>query len=223
MKNGKVIGVLGSPRKIGNSAKLLEEALKSMEEEGFEAEMIYLMQKNIRYCIGCGVCLMKGECIQDDDMAEIKEKIEAADAIILASPVYYLHVTAQMKTFIDRMLPYGHRPTLGNKYGASISVYAGVGSVERVAEYMNRVLEAWGIIPVGYVTAFAVIPGEVGEDDLRKAKELGKKLADAVINGYEAEVTEESRELRRQLLTLIKNYGHLLKADYEYWKERGMI
>jgi multimeric flavodoxin WrbA len=219
----KVVGILGSPRRIGNSAKMLEAALSAMEEDGFEAELIYLMQKNIKYCIGCGTCLAKGECIQDDDMAEIKKKIEEADAVILASPVYYLHVTAQMKTFIDRMLPYGHRPTLVNKYGGSISVYAGVGDIDSVVQYMNRVLEAWGIIPVGYVTAFGVIPGEITEEDLKKASELGIKISRAVKEGFAWKPSSDSKELRQQLINLIKNYGHLLKADYEFWKEKGVI
>ena len=221
--NRKAVGILGSPRKIGNSAKLLEATLNAMEGEGFETEMIYLMQKNIRYCIGCGTCLAKGECIQKDDMLEIKKKIEGADAVVLASPVYYLHVTAQMKTFIDRMLPYGHRPTLTNKYGGSISVYAGVGDIDSVAEYMNRVLEAWGIIPVGYVTAFGVIPGEITEEDIKRASDLGVKISRAVEEGFEWKPSEDSKELRQQLINLIKNYGHLLKADYEFWKKKGVI
>ncbi len=78
---------------------------------------------------------------------------------MLASPVYYLNVTAQMKTFIDRMLAYGHRPTLVNKYGGSIVVYAGVGKPESVAEYLNRVLRAWGIMPVGYAIGFRCCSG----------------------------------------------------------------
>ncbi len=219
----KAIGILGSPRKFGNASKMLDAALKELENRGFETESIYLMGKNIKYCIGCGTCLAKGRCLQKDDMEEIKQKIEESDAVILASPVYYLNVTGQMKTFIDRMLAYGHRPTLRGKYGGSITVYAGVGRPEEVAGYLNRVLKAWGIVPVGYAIGFGVTPGDVKEGDVERASELGRRIAEAFETGYRAVVTEEDIELQKQLLTLIKNYGDLMKADYEFWKEKGVL
>jgi multimeric flavodoxin WrbA len=223
MYTKKALGILGSPRRRGNTAKMLEATLEMLEKEDFEIETIYLMKKKINYCLGCGMCLAKGECIQEDDMVEIKQKIEESSAIVLASPVYYLNVTAQMKTFIDRMLAYGHRPTLENKYGGSITVYAGVGSVEEVAEYLNMVLGAWGIVPVGYATGFGVFPGEVGDGDIDKAKELGKRISTAFKEGYKRKASKKEIELRNQLINLIKNYGHFLKADYEFWREKGVI
>jgi len=219
----KALGILGSPRKYGNASKMLDAALKELENRGFDTEMIYLQSKKINYCIGCSTCLAKGKCIQKDDMEELKRAVEGSDAVILASPVYYLNVTAQMKTFIDRMLPYGHRPTLGGKYGGSIVVYAGVGNPENVAGYLNRILKAWGITPVGHAVGFGVIPGEVGEKDVKRAEELGSKISEAFEKGYRAEVEEEDLELQKQLLTLIKNYGNLMKADYEFWKEKGVL
>ncbi len=219
----KALGILGSPRKYGNTSKMLDACLKTLEEEGFEVERVYLQARNIKYCIGCGTCLAKGECVQRDDMDELRQTLEESDVVILASPVYYLNVTAQMKTFIDRMLPYGHRPTLTGKYGGSIVVYAGVGRAEDVAKYLNMVLKAWGVFPVGYAVGFGVIPGDVGEKDIQKAKELGEKIAHAYKQKLTGEDDAEDLELQKQLLTLIKNYGHLLKADYEFWKEKGML
>ncbi len=219
----KALGILGSPRKYGNASKMLDACLEVLEGRGFETEKVHLQARNIKYCIGCGTCLAKGECVQRDDMDELRQVVEESDAIILASPVYYLNVTAQMKTFIDRMLPYGHRPTLTGKYGGSIVVYAGVGKAEDVAEYLNRVLKAWGVLPVGYAVGFGVIPGDVGDKDIQKARELGEKIANACEQKITGEATAEDFELQKQLLTLIKNYGHLLKADYEFWKEKGMM
>ena len=219
----KALGILGSPRKYGNASKMLDACLETLEERGFEAEKVYLQARNIKYCIGCGTCLAKGNCVQRDDMDELRQMVEESDAVILASPVYYLNVTAQMKTFIDRMLPYGHRPTLTGKYGGSIVVYAGVGRAEDVAEYLNRVLKAWGVLPVGYAIGFGGTPGDVGDDHVKKARELGGRIANAFEQKLAGETTEEDMELKKQLLTLIKNYGHLLKADYEFWKEKGML
>jgi len=88
---------------------------------------------------------------------------------------------------------------------------------------MNRVLKAWGIVPVGYAVGFGVIPGEVGDEDLKKASQLGSKIAEAFESKYRMEPSDEDLELQKQLLTLIKNYGHLMKADYEFWKEKGFI
>ncbi|MBO8179939.1 MAG: flavodoxin family protein [Archaeoglobus sp.] len=219
----KAVGILGSPRKYGNTSKMLDAALEELKERGFETKKVHLSSKKINYCTGCGTCLAKKDCVQKDDMVELKKLVEESDAVILASPVYYLNVTAQMKTFIDRMLAYGHRPTLQGKYGGSIVVYAGVGKPEEVAGYLNRVLKAWGIVPVGYAVGFGVIPGEVGQEDLEKASLLGKNIAEAYEKKYRAEPTEEDFELQKQLLTLIKNYGNLMKADYDFWKERGLI
>lgn len=219
----KAVGILGSPRKYGNSSKMLDATLSELGSRGFETEKIYLQAKNIKYCIGCGTCLAKGVCVQRDDMDELKKMVENSDVVVIASPVYYLNVTAQIKTFIDRMLAYGHRPTLTGKYGGSIVVYAGVGKPKIVAEYLNRILKAWGIVPVGYVIGFGVMPGDVASNDVRAAKELGVKIADAFERKYKAEITDEDIELHNQLLTLIKNYGDLMREDYKFWKERGLL
>jgi multimeric flavodoxin WrbA len=68
-----------------------------------------------------------------------------------------------MKTFIDRCVSFGHRPCLQGKYGASASVFTGVGSIEDVADYMNRILLGWGASPVGKVCGYAVRPGELSK------------------------------------------------------------
>jgi len=219
----KAIGILGSPRRIGNSAKMLDATLKVLSDNGFETEVVYLAEKKIGYCLGCGTCLMKGECFQRDDMDEIRKKIEESNVVILASPMYYLNVTAQMKTFIDRMLAYGHRPTLTGKYGGSIVVYAGVGDPKAVADYLNMVLRAWGIIPVGYAIGFGVLPGEVKEEHLKEAENLGRRILRAIEEGYKPEVDERGRKLQEQLLKLISDYRHILKADYEFWKKKGVL
>ena len=219
----KAVGILGSPRKYGNTSKMLDACLGALEERGFETEKVHLQSKKIKYCMGCGTCLAKGECVQRDDMDELRVMLETSDAIIIASPVYYLNVTAQMKTFIDRMLPYGHRPTLTGKYGGSIVVYAGVGKAEKVAEYLNMVLKAWGVHPVGYTVGFGVLPGDVEDKYVQMAVEMGRRIADAFEKGYRREVTEEDVELQKQLLNLIKNYGHLMKADYKFWKDKGLL
>jgi multimeric flavodoxin WrbA len=72
------------------------------KEAGNKAEKIFLGDKKIGYCIGCGSCYASHECVQQDDVAEIVEKMIASDVIVMATPVYFYTMCAQMKTLIDR-------------------------------------------------------------------------------------------------------------------------
>ena len=99
----KVLILAGSPRKNGNSAALCQEFARGARETGNEVEIIYLRDKKIGYCVACYYCKdHDGVCIIRDDMAEILDKMNAADAIVMASPVYFYSIDAQMKALIDR-------------------------------------------------------------------------------------------------------------------------
>lgn len=101
---GKQVLILSSsPRKGGNSDILCDEFLRGAKESGNQVEKIFLGDKQINYCTGCGVCSVHQKpCPQKDDMAEILEKMKAADVIVMATPVYFYTMAAQMKTLIDR-------------------------------------------------------------------------------------------------------------------------
>ncbi|WP_455498749.1 flavodoxin family protein [Coprobacter sp.] len=99
----KVLILSSSPRRGGNSDTLCDEFLRGAVEAGNEVEKIFLRDKSINYCTGCGVCSLYGKpCPQKDDAAEIIEKMLAADMIVMATPVYFYTMSAQMKTLIDR-------------------------------------------------------------------------------------------------------------------------
>lgn len=99
----KVLVLSSSPRKGGNSDLLCDQFVKGSQEAGNLAEKIFLKDKKINYCTGCSTCLNEGKgCPQKDDMAEILEKMIAADVIVMATPVYFYTMCAQMKTLIDR-------------------------------------------------------------------------------------------------------------------------
>ena len=99
----KVLILAGSPRKNGNSAALCEEFARGAKEAGNDVELMYLRDKKIGYCIACYYCKdHDGVCIIKDDMAEILDKMNAADIIVMASPVYFYSIDAQMKALIDR-------------------------------------------------------------------------------------------------------------------------
>jgi len=99
----KVLVLSSSPRKGGNSDLLCDQFLIGAQEAGHEAEKIFLKDKKINYCTGCSVCLNgKKSCPQKDDMAEVLEKMVAADVIVMATPFYFYTMCGQMKTLIDR-------------------------------------------------------------------------------------------------------------------------
>lgn len=98
----KVLILSGSPRKGGNSDILCDEFMKGAEESGNTVEKIRVAEKKIGYCRGCHACKGTGICAIKDDMAEILQKMIDADVIVLASPVYFYSIDAQLKAVIDR-------------------------------------------------------------------------------------------------------------------------
>ncbi|MDP2953505.1 MAG: flavodoxin family protein [Chloroflexota bacterium] len=97
-----LLGILGSPRRGGNAECLLDEALKGAEGKGAQVEKVVLADRNIHPCRGCGDCDATGICTLLDDMPLLLDKLRTADRLVLASPVYFLSVTAQTKAMIDR-------------------------------------------------------------------------------------------------------------------------
>ena len=99
----KVLVLSASPRRNGNSDILCDQFIKGASEVGHNAEKIYLGDKKINYCIACDGCRRNdGVCVHKDDMADILEKMIQADVIVMATPVYFYTMDAQMKTLIDR-------------------------------------------------------------------------------------------------------------------------
>lgn len=101
----KVLILSATPRKGGNSEILCEEFERGAKEAGNTVELIRLREQDIRYCTGCGVCNSTHRCVQKDGMARILDKMVSADAIVLATPVYFYTMDAQLKTLIDRTVP----------------------------------------------------------------------------------------------------------------------
>ena len=99
----KVLILSGSPRKGGNSDILCDEFLRGAQEAGNEVEKIRVAAKKVAPCSACYYCRDHGgACVHKDDMAEILQKMIEADVLVLASPVYFYSIDAQMKALIDR-------------------------------------------------------------------------------------------------------------------------
>ena len=127
----KVLGIMGSPRIRGNTDLLMEEALKGALSQGAEVEKLVVDRLDIAPCREYYGCRKDGNCVMRDDMDAIYEKLLAADAVIVASPMFFYGLTSQLKALIDRCQALWVRryelkrepPTAGRK-GAFIAVGA---------------------------------------------------------------------------------------------------
>ena len=117
----KVLIINGSPKADGNTAIALKEMLNVFEKEGIETELIHIGNKDIRGCIACNTCGERGKCVFDDAVNEIAPKFEAADGLVVASPVYYAAANGTLVSCLDRLFySTGFDRTM--KVGASIAV-----------------------------------------------------------------------------------------------------
>lgn len=133
----RVLILSASPRRGGNSDLLCDEFLRGAQDSGHEAEKIFLKSCKIGYCLGCEHCHEhEGECVQKDDMASILEKMVQADVIVMATPVYFYTMNAQMKTLIDRTV--ARYTEMKNK-----DFYFIVAAADGNKQHMQRTLEGF--------------------------------------------------------------------------------
>lgn len=220
-----VVAVNGSPHEgFGNTSQMLAMLGENLSREGLELEEIFLSQYQIGFCTGCATCLESGACWVRDDYNSVVRTVLEADAVILASPVYIFNITAQMKTFLDRSLGYGHRPRDTWKPGLALSVSAGHGETW-AADYLGRVLRLFGAFPVGSFTAIAVGPGEfLGREAVEaRAADLAGDLARAVKEGRRYPPTDQDLRYWQFMGNLIKENRDFMAADYEHWQEQGLF
>ncbi|MCD6391328.1 MAG: flavodoxin family protein [Dehalococcoidia bacterium] len=98
----KVLGIMGSPRRQGNTELLLDKALEGAREEGVEVQKVLVSKLKISPCLEIYACLKDGNCAIKDDMQSLYKKLLEADHIIFASPIFFYGVTSQAKAVIDR-------------------------------------------------------------------------------------------------------------------------
>jgi NAD(P)H-dependent FMN reductase len=98
----KVLGIAGSPRRDGNTDHLLQQVMAGTSSQGAETKTVVLSELNISPCRHCDGCIKTGKCVVDDDMQWLHLALREADRIVLASPIFFMGVTAQTKAMIDR-------------------------------------------------------------------------------------------------------------------------
>ena len=111
----KILGIIGSPRKKGNTKVLVEEVLKGAEAAGAEKNSINLYDYEIRPCVACDGCMETKRCVVDDGMTRLRLMLDEADIIVFGTPVYWWGPSAQFKAFMDRWYNPGVREKIAGK------------------------------------------------------------------------------------------------------------
>lgn len=172
----KVLAIVSSPRKGGNSETLVERFTTGAKEVGHTVETVFLRDKKIAPCIACEACLRNGgTCVQKDDMAEILAQIITADVIVLSTPVYYYSISAQLKMMIDRTLAGGGK--MKNKEFYFIATAAdGKHAMERTMNDMQGFVDCVpDSVVKGKVYGSAFHIGDIqGNPALEEAYDYGK-------------------------------------------------
>ncbi len=99
----KAIGIVGSPRKNGNTDTLVQAVLDGAKEAGYQTEKYYLNEMSYMGCQGCGYCKAHENCQLKDDVSKLLEALQKADAIVFGSPIYFFQFTGQFRLMEDRM------------------------------------------------------------------------------------------------------------------------
>ncbi|HOC45329.1 MAG: flavodoxin family protein [Syntrophorhabdaceae bacterium] len=222
----KIIALVGSPKGMnGNTAALLNIVLEGARNQGAETETIAIRGKEIRPCLSCDACHKHGVCPQKDAFNAIKAKIMDADGLVLASPNYIFHVSAQLKAFIDRCCGIVHCVGFEGKYGAAV-VTSGGGEERPIASYLNHFLAITGAIPIGSVWAtMSQVEGQNFPDNVRKkAFSLGENL----VKAWKSKTTSSkynkvSSQFEERMRSLILWRKQEWPYEYKYWKQhRGL-
>jgi multimeric flavodoxin WrbA len=179
----KVVAFNGSPRKEGNTHLLINHAFGEMEKEGIETEEVTFAGRKIHGCIACYKCFQNKDkhcSVKEDALNECLDKMMEADGIILASPVYFADVTAEMKALIDRsgMVSMANGGLLKNKVGGSIVALRRTGGIHTI-DSLNHFFLAMQMVITGRGIAIGRDIGEVEKDEegIGLVKLLGQRMA----------------------------------------------
>jgi len=185
MAGHKVLGIVGSPRRVGNTAILVETVLDAARSCGAAVEEVFLSDLDIAPCDACDACVDTGECVHGDAMEELFPRMFASDVWVLGTPIYWWGPSAQFKTFLDRWYSQVQRAEDKARFlGRKLILVAAmgddtpetarhvVGMMEDVARYLKAELFATVLAP--------------GASDVGEVRQMETVLAAARRAGQEA-------------------------------------
>jgi len=187
----RILGVVGSPRKGGNTEILMREVLQQAQEAGCETEMFRMSEKRVAPCDACAGCVETGSCVIQDDMQELYSMFDRADGIVFGTPVYLCSVSAQTKAIMDRTFSLLRRRALKGKVAGSLVVTRRVGAIQTQS----------------LIYSFCVVHGMVlAGGAIGYGREIGDVLT-GVGGGIDKSALEEARRLGADVVRLAKRLG----------------
>jgi len=187
----KVLGIMGSPRRQGNSDLLLDEVLKGSREGGAEVEKAIVYRMKINPCRECNSCLGDGTCFMKDSMIDMYARLLSSDVVVISSPIFFYGITSQLKAFVDRCQPLWARKYIlqqPSPNGQRRGVFIGVGATKGadlfdgsklVMKYFFRAIDVdysdnllfWGIEKRGEIKEHATALADAYQLGLRLVAE----------------------------------------------------
>lgn len=191
----KVLLLNGSPRAKGCTGRALEEMIRVFAEEGIETELIHVGNKDIRGCIACNTCRQRGKCVFDDLVNEIAPKFEAADGLVIGSPVYYASPNGTIISLMDRLM-YSSGFSKHMKVGAAI-VSARRGGNTASFDALNKYFTNCGMV-------------------------IATSSYWNMVHGFTAEDVEKDLEGLQTMRNLARNMSFLIRAIGDAKKKYGL-
>ena len=176
----KILLINGSPKREGNTFIALSEVAKTLESEGVDTEIIHVGHKDIHGCIACRKCEELGKCVFDDFLNEVNKKFEAADGIVIGSPVYYASPAGTLISFLDRLF-YSASFDKSMKVGAAVAV-ARRGGTTATFDVLNKYFTISNMPVVSsqyWNNVHGRTPGEATQDaeGLQTMRQLARNMA----------------------------------------------
>jgi len=221
----KILAIMGSPHNGNTLDKIQEIERKLTKYNDVDFESIILKDMDLKPCKGCFLCFIKGEnnCPLNDDLKKIFEKMNDADGVIFASPVYSMHVSYLMKLLIDRFSYTFHRPRYFGKYSISVAVAGNIGLKETL-NYLKMVAKTWGfdhVDELSYRAAPKQTPMKIPPMKKDRTDEVVRKFYYAIKEKKPKKLTLSDYLNFRLMQTVYKKLESMSPYDYKYWKEKG--
>jgi multimeric flavodoxin WrbA len=228
----KILILSGSYRKNGNTGQIISLIKEQLEEEAtqcrqpLEIETVFLGHQHIELCRGCRVCFDQGEqkCPLKDDFLTIKVKMQQADGILLASPVYVDDVSGITKNWIDRLSHVCHRPEFAGK-SAYLIATVGSSPTRHALQTMRLAMSVWGFHLsglAGFKTGALMRPEEMKALHQEKAQRIAKKFFQDLYR-HKAQQPSFISLMMFKIQQAIWQTEDPNTVDYQYWKSQGWL
>ncbi len=226
MKN--IFVYIGNHRIKSNTRNYIDKMLKSIKLKhlNVSATVYDVENTKINKCLGCEKCFSTSNCLLDDtdDMKIIKEKMVESDFIILATPIYAINVSANMKVFLDRLSSWAHLLALRGKAGICIATSSGNG-VHFTLSYMSTVMSFLGINVIDKYNIFTTVNHTFLDDDFmnKKILEFSNFIENSINDDSNIQTNETLEKIFLNMQKYMKSLEGTNRSEYKYWLKNKMF